>query len=218
MRADAQPSRAPEIATRALLQAHCELAQGQRLGCDGRTIWLPEVPPPLRLLLAVQAWEVAASPFSALPMAPGSWAEVLVNLLVAHRLRLRYPGLAASFDRLEDDWLKEVANGPAAQPTLAELALARLLGRPVANWVLCADIGAQGHRAESLGRAWLADPMWPVPDFEMPAPRGLPYQAQCRRDETPAARQTSSPVPDWSSQATLRLPDGGPARIVVSRA
>ncbi|MHB8330936.1 MAG: VWA domain-containing protein [Candidatus Dormibacteria bacterium] len=216
MRTDARPHRAPEIAIRALLQARCELAQGPGLGCDGSTIWLPKAPPPLRLLLAVQAWEVASSPFAAPPMATGSWAEVLVNLLVAGRLRDRYPGLAASYDQMEDDWLQAVMNRPAAQPTLGELILARLLGRPVADRVRQADIGAQGRLAESVGRAWLTRPGQPTPDLGMPAPLGLPYQARCRRADAPAARHAVSPVPDWSSQATLRLPGPGPGRIVVS--
>ncbi len=216
MRTDAGPDRAPEIAIRSLLQAHCELAQGQRLACDGSTIWLPKAPPPLRLLLAVQAWEVASSPFSLPPMAPGSWAEVLVNLLVAGRLRGRYPGLAASYEQMEDDWLQAVASRPAAQPTPSELILARLLGRPVADWIRSAAIGAEGQLAESVGRAWLAGPGQPTPDLGMPPPLGLPYQARLRRAAAPAARHTASAVPDWSSPATLRLPGPGPGRIIVS--
>jgi len=216
VRTDAGPNRASEIAIRSLVQAHCELAQGQRLGCDGSTVWVPQAPPPLRLLLALQAWEVASSPLSVPPTAPGSWAEVLVNLVVAGNLRVRYPGLAASYDQLDDDWLQALANRPQAQPAVSELVLARLLSRPAADWIRSAAVGTRGRLAESIGRAWLASPVQPAPDLGMPPPLCLPYQAQFRLAPGPGSGHAASAVPDWSSQATLRLPSPGPVRIIVS--
>ena len=217
MRTATGPNRGPEIAIRSLLQVHCELAQGPRLGCDGRTIWLPKVPHQLRLLLALQAWHVASSPFAQPPTAPGGWAEVLVNLLVAGHLRGRYPGLAAAYGQMEDDWLGALAGRPEARPTPSDLVLARLLARPVARWAKRAVIGAHGDRAVSVGRAWLASPVHPTPDLGIPAPLGLPYQARCQRSGPPvsAAERTTAPVPDGSGAATLRLPGPGSSQIVV---
>jgi hypothetical protein len=216
LRAAPRLSRAPQIACRALLQIDCELAPGQHLGCDGSTIWLPQASASVQLLLAAQAWEVAASPFAVPPMAPGSWRELLVNLLVARRLRELYPGLAAAYDRLEDDWLRALGDQPSARPMIGDIVLARALGRPLADWVLRSDIGAVGRRAESAMRQWLASPAGPTPGLGIPPPLGLAYQAQCRRSEAPAATVATSPVLDWSSPATLRLPGTGTARILVT--